>query len=65
MDPRTVVAYRHRFGKRLTNMDKEVVCVPCHVEGDSGIVLHSDNGLRIKAGAISCALCKLTIKVGN
>jgi hypothetical protein len=61
--PRTVVAYRHTTGKRTTYTDKEVVCVACHVAGDSAIVLRSENGQRIKASALTCALCGHTITV--
>jgi hypothetical protein len=61
--PRTVVAYRHTFGKSTQYTDKEVVCVACHIAGDSAIVLRSENGQRIKTGTLTCALCGHNIKV--
>lgn len=63
MDGRTVVAYRHKLGKRITGKDNEIVCLTCHVEGDRGIVLHSENGQRVKTGQIKCAACTKPIKV--
>jgi hypothetical protein len=57
MGQSNVVAYRHTFGKCTQYTDKEVVCVPCHVAGDRAIVLRSENGQRVKAGVLTCALC--------
>lgn len=58
-----VVAYRHRFGKRMIGKDKEIVCCACHVEDDRAIVLRSENGERVKYGLIRCAICGQRIKV--
>lgn len=60
---RLVVAYRHPLGKKVTGKDNEVVCLTCAAEGDRAIVLHSDNGARVRAGSIRCSVCQTRITV--
>jgi hypothetical protein len=62
-NPNPTVAYRHRFGKRLTYTDKEIVCALCAQPDDRRIVLRSENGQRVKTGQIKCAVCTKPIKV--